>query len=106
MLINTFNGVFLLLKFNLNVLGDKMLEQRIKIKAKEHGISELQLIKIYLEQGLNNDVINQQDGLSDEELNRIFRESHEEDIKLGIKHNQGNFEELIEEIKFKTNGEW
>ncbi|MBR0272116.1 MAG: hypothetical protein IJQ68_09055 [Methanobrevibacter sp.] len=66
----------------------------------------MQLIEIYLEWGLENDALisKSQFGLNDDELDRLFRESHEEDLNLGIKHNQGNFEELIAELK--KNGLW
>ena len=93
--------------FELSSLGDTMLEEQVKQRAKEQGISELELIKQYIKAGLENEEKHEENlGLSDEELERIFREDVEEDKRLGRYKKQGNFEELIEKIKVRNNGNW
>ena len=94
-------------EFELSSLGDAMLEEQVKQIAKEYGISELELIKQYIKTGIENEQKHEENqGLSDEELERIFREDVEEDKKMGRYKKQGNFEELIEKIKVRNNGNW
>ena len=94
-------------EFELSSLGDAMLEEQVKQRAKEYGISELELIKQYIKTGLENEEKHEENpGLSDAELERLFMEDVEEDKKMGRYKKQGNFEELIEKIKVRNNGNW
>ena len=93
--------------FELSSLGDTMLEEQVKQRAKEQGISELELIKQYIKTGLENEEDTQKETkMTSEERIKLFKEDVEEDKRLGRYKKQGNFEELLEKLQIKTIENW
>lgn len=83
-----------------------MLKEKLKKKALELEMSEDELIDKYMFHALNSDVelpsVNIR--MSDEDLLRIFKEESEKD-KDNFDGKNGNFDELIELIRLRSNKE-
>lgn len=72
-----------------------MLKEKLKTKAIELGISEVELIEKYVSDGLKQDSSKFDDErMSDEELIRIFSEEAENDKEI-FNGKNGNFDKLI-----------
>lgn len=93
-------------EFNINDIGDKMLKERLKKKASELGISEGELIDKYILDGLNSspESLSLDNRMSKEDLKRIFKEESENDKDI-FNGKNGNFDELLELIKLRNNGD-
>ena len=93
-------------EFNINDTGDKLLKERLKKKASELGISEGELMDKYILEGLNSsqESLNSINRMSKEDLKRIFKEESDKDKEI-FNGKNGNFDELLELIKLRNNGD-
>lgn len=101
-------GLFSLSEFNINDIGDKMLKERLKNKASELGIFEGELIDKLILTGLNDGEYCDEkytSNLTNEERIRRLKNAYNDDLRKGIRNDQGNFEELIKLVKLR-NGQW